>query len=358
MRAALGASVGAWLLAAAACVATSAFVWTAAGRLTPPDAAWGLAPRRHARPLARGHSDLDFAGAAAELPARADVAALHDEVSRLEVLLREERARRGAALTASDVAAPSGGATSGASLRAPLRVSVGGARSGAPTRPEYDLPVAPAGEGHRARGPGDLERAVAGVDESAGQCATRVAGGACPPAAASGEEAAKDALYHCPTACGFAANVSSAADAAFALLSDDCAACPPEATRGALWGAAYRPSAATGVALPPEPAVRVVSWTPRVFVIDDFLSAEECDHLIELSKPGMVYTEGPGHNLVGYKTTLNGWQVRAQSPAARETSNPVGARTVAADATITSLHDAACCCTSAATRWSRRWRTA
>ena len=147
-------------------------------------------------------------------------------------------------------------------------------------------------------------------------------------------------------------------NAAFALLSDDCAACPPEATRGALWGAAYRPSAATGVALPPEPAVRVVSWTPRVFVIDDFLSAEECDHLIELSKPGMVYTEGPGHNLVGYKTTLNGWQVRAQSPAARETSNPVGARTVAADATITSLHDAACCCTSAATRWSRRWRTA
>lgn len=34
--------------------------------------------------------------------------------------------------------------------------------------------------------------------------------------------------------------------------------------------------------------VETVSWFPRAFVLHDFLSAEECEHLITLGKPTMV----------------------------------------------------------------------
>jgi len=34
-----------------------------------------------------------------------------------------------------------------------------------------------------------------------------------------------------------------------------------------------------------EPPIEVLSWSPRVFVFHNFLSEEECDHIITLSKP-------------------------------------------------------------------------
>lgn len=37
-----------------------------------------------------------------------------------------------------------------------------------------------------------------------------------------------------------------------------------------------------------KPWVEVVSWRPRSFVYHNFLSAQECDHIVNISKPLMM----------------------------------------------------------------------
>lgn len=188
----------------------------------------------------------------------------------------------------------------------PTMVAVGelasATASGSPAEiaPQYMVPVTSATSGeppHRV--PGALEKAC--VDGNKEVCSERAAAGEC-------STQASDMYHRCPVTCGWRDNITALADSGVqAALRAGMPTVAPRDVQLALWGAQYRPTARTGVALAPEPAIHVVSWKPRIFVVPNFMSDEECDHFIALARPAMVYTEGPGHNLVGDKTMLHGW---------------------------------------------------
>lgn len=77
-----------------------------------------------------------------------------------------------------------------------------------------------------------------------------------------------------PTGINSASSVTKGAEVALHLPADVVTTVhdlvtSPEGTRGRKW-------------------IEVLSWEPRAFVYHNFLSDEECEHLINLAKPGMV----------------------------------------------------------------------
>lgn len=66
-----------------------------------------------------------------------------------------------------------------------------------------------------------------------------------------------------------------------ALLLTACDAKKEDAPKASLQ--AYNPPSSP----PPAPRMEVLSWSPRIFVIHNFLTEEECDHIIHTGKPGL-----------------------------------------------------------------------